>query len=65
MKRKNDVDCFLRAQDDAFYIEDMHLLLGQWFKCVHGGGDYVVIWKMIVLFSKTNTKCSLSMFQEG
>ena len=26
--------------------------------------DYVVIWKMIVLFSETDIKCSWSMFQE-
>ena len=32
----------------------------QWSKCVHEGGDCVVI----VLFPKTNTKCSWSMFQE-
>ena len=60
----NDVDCFLRALDGAFYIEGMHLLLDQWFKCVLEGRDCVVIWKMIVLFSKTDTKCSWSMFQE-
>ena len=34
----NDVDCFLRAQDGAFYIENMHLLLYQWSKCVHEEG---------------------------
>ena len=50
---------FLRAQDGAFYIEDMHLLLGQWSKCVHEGRDCVVIWKIIVLFSKTDTKVLL------
>ena len=60
----NDLDHFLKAQDGAFYIEDLHLLLYQWSKCVHEGGDYVVIWKMIVLFSKTDTKCSWRMFQE-
>ena len=43
-----DVDCFQRAQDGTFYIEGMHLLLDQWSKCVHEGGDCVVIWKMIV-----------------
>ena len=31
----NDMDCFLMAQDGAVYIEDMHLLLDQWSKCVH------------------------------
>ena len=34
----HDVDCFLRAQDGAFYIENIHLLLDQWSKCVHEGG---------------------------
>ena len=60
----NDVDHFLMAQDGAFYIEDIHLLLDQWSKSVHEGRDYAVIWKMIVIFSKTDTKCSWSMFQE-
>ena len=60
----NDVDHFLRAHDDAFYIEGIHLLLDQWSKCVHEGENYVVNWKMIVLFSKTDTKCSWSMFQK-
>ena len=50
----NDVDHFLRAQDGAFYIEGMHLLFDQTSKCVHEGGDCVVIWKMVVLFSKTS-----------
>ena len=27
MKTKNDVDPFLRAQDNAFYTEGMHMLL--------------------------------------
>ena len=54
----NNVHHFLRAQDGAFYIEGMHLLLDQWSKCVHEGGDCVVICKMIVLFSKTDTKYS-------
>ena len=48
----NNVDHFLRAQDSAFYIEGMHLLLDQWSKYVHEGGDCVVIWKMIVYFLK-------------
>ena len=60
----NDVDHFLMSQDGAFYIEDMHLLLDHWSKCVHEGGDCVVIWKMTVLFSKADTKRSWSMFQE-
>ena len=60
----NDVDHFLKAQDGAFYIEDIHLRLDQWSKCVHKGRDCVVIWKKIVLFSKTDTKCSWSMFQK-
>ena len=48
----NDVDHFLRAKYGAFYIVVMHLLLDQWSKCVHKGGDCVAIWKMIVLFLK-------------
>ena len=44
------MDHFLTAQDGALYIEGMHLLLDQWSKCVHEGGDCVVIWKKIVLF---------------
>ena len=52
MKRKIDVDCFLRAQDGAFYIVGMHLLLDKGSKCVHAGGDCVGIWKMIILFLK-------------
>ena len=44
----NDVDHFLRVQDGAFYIEDMHLLLDQWSKCAHEDRDCVVIWKMII-----------------
>ena len=59
-----DVDHFLTAQDGVFYIENLHLLLYQWSKCVLEGEDCVVIWKTIVLFSKTNTKFSCSMFQE-
>ena len=54
----NDVDHFLTAQDGAFYIENLHLLLDQWSKCVLVGWDCVVIWEMIVLFSKTDIKCS-------
>ena len=60
----NDVDHFLKAQDGAFYIEDLFLFLYQLSKCVHECGDCVVIWKMIVLFSKPDTKCSWRMFQE-
>ena len=60
----NDVDHFLMAQNSAFYIENMHLLLDQWSKCVYEGGDCVVIQKIIVLFSKTDTNCSWSIFQE-
>ena len=60
----NDVDCFQTAQDGAFYIEDMHLLLDQSPKCVHEGEVCVDIWKVIILFSKTDTKCACSMFQE-
>ena len=50
------------AQDGAVYIEGM--LFDQWSKYANEGGECVVIWKMIVLFSKTDTKCSWSMFQE-
>ena len=52
----NDVAHFRRAQDGAFYIEGLHLLLAWWSRSVNEGGDCVVIWKMIVLIFKTDTK---------
>ena len=54
----NDVEHFLMAQDGAFCIDDMHLLLDQLSKFVHEGGECVVIWKLIVWVSKTDTKTS-------
>ena len=60
----NDVDHFLRVQDGAFYIEDMHLLLDRWFKVFMKVGTVLSFGKWLFYFLKTDTKCSWSMFQE-
>ena len=52
----NDVAHFRRAQDGAFYFEGLHVLFAWWSESVNEGGDCVVIWKMIVLIFKTDTK---------
>ena len=60
-----DVDHFLRAQDGAFYIEDMHLLLDQWSKCVHEGKDCVVIWNDCFGFLKLTPSALVACFKKN
>ena len=57
----NAVDHFLRVQDGAFCTERIYLLHGHWTKCFEGT---VVIWKMIVWFSKRTPKFSWSMLPQ-